>query len=167
MYLTLRAARPNNSFKPTPCRGVGRVLYATLARTRRPATGRLNSGVRPLMKEWAYFTWFPGHGLNMIHPHNQAKFTSGVQALLGTTYPEEEGWVPFSIGEYLVRLRPEVLHRCPAPAFSYGQLVHAVPPRSPFIGHIMAIQWHYKRSEPIFFLCGKKGRYFTHELHAA
>ena len=37
---------PNNSFKPTPCRGVGRVLYATLARVRRPATGRLNSGVR-------------------------------------------------------------------------------------------------------------------------
>ncbi len=38
----------NNSFKPTPCRGVGHVLYATLARVRRPATGRLNSGVRPL-----------------------------------------------------------------------------------------------------------------------
>ena len=37
---------PNNSFKPTPCRGVGCVLYATLARIRRPATGRLNSGVR-------------------------------------------------------------------------------------------------------------------------
>ena len=36
---------PNNSFKPTPCRGVGHVLYATLARVRRPATGRLNSGV--------------------------------------------------------------------------------------------------------------------------
>ena len=38
---------PNNSFKPTPCRGIGYVLYATLARIRRPATGRLNSGVRP------------------------------------------------------------------------------------------------------------------------
>jgi hypothetical protein len=37
---------PNNSFKPTPCRGVSRVLYATLAHVRRPATGRLNSGVR-------------------------------------------------------------------------------------------------------------------------
>ena len=37
---------PNKSFKPTPCRGIGCVLYATLARIRRPATGRLNSGVR-------------------------------------------------------------------------------------------------------------------------
>ena len=37
---------PNNSFKPTPCRGVGRVLCATLAHVRRPATGRLNSSVR-------------------------------------------------------------------------------------------------------------------------
>ncbi len=36
----------NNSFKPTPHRGVGHVLYATLARVRRPAAGRLNSGVR-------------------------------------------------------------------------------------------------------------------------
>ena len=42
-----RPPPPNNSFKPTPCRGVGYVLYATLARIRRPATGRLNSGVRP------------------------------------------------------------------------------------------------------------------------
>ena len=41
---------PNNSFKPTPCRGVSRVLCATLARTCRPATGRLNSGVRPVKK---------------------------------------------------------------------------------------------------------------------
>ena len=36
----------NSSSKPTPCRGVGHVLYATLARVRRPAKGRLNSGVR-------------------------------------------------------------------------------------------------------------------------
>jgi hypothetical protein len=38
---------PNKSFKPTPCRGVSHVLYATLAHVRRPATGRLNSGVMP------------------------------------------------------------------------------------------------------------------------
>ena len=37
---------PNNSFKPTPCRGGSRVLCATLAHVCRPATGRLNSGVR-------------------------------------------------------------------------------------------------------------------------
>jgi hypothetical protein len=37
--------RPNNSFKPTSHRGVGHVLCATLARVRRSATGRLNSGV--------------------------------------------------------------------------------------------------------------------------
>jgi hypothetical protein len=37
---------PNNSFKPTPCRGIVHVLYATLAHVRRPNTGRLNSGVR-------------------------------------------------------------------------------------------------------------------------
>ncbi len=41
-----RPHAPNNSFKPTPCRGVSRVLYATLAHVHRPATGRLNSGVR-------------------------------------------------------------------------------------------------------------------------
>jgi hypothetical protein len=35
----------NSSFKPIPCRGIGHVLYATLAHVRRPATGRLNSGV--------------------------------------------------------------------------------------------------------------------------
>ena len=45
--MLLVTARPNNSFKPTPCRGVSHVLCATLARVRRPATGRLNSGVRP------------------------------------------------------------------------------------------------------------------------
>ena len=43
----------NNSFKPTPCRGVGHVLCATLARVRHPAKGRLNSGVRRHMKRIA------------------------------------------------------------------------------------------------------------------
>jgi hypothetical protein len=42
----LASGPPNKSFKPTPCRGGSHVLCATLARVRRPATGRLNSGVR-------------------------------------------------------------------------------------------------------------------------
>ena len=45
---------PNNSFKPTPHRGVNSVLCATLARCRRPAVGRLNSGVRRQKSVW----WF-------------------------------------------------------------------------------------------------------------
>ncbi len=48
---------PNKSFKPTPCRGVGHVLYATLAHVRRPATGRLNSGVRPHFNHREISTW--------------------------------------------------------------------------------------------------------------
>jgi hypothetical protein len=47
-----RPPPPNNSFKPTPCRGIGHVLYATLAHVRRPATGRLNSGVRRQKSVW-------------------------------------------------------------------------------------------------------------------
>ena len=47
LFVSFVGWQPNNSFKPTPCRGVGYVLYATLARVRRPATGRLNSSVRP------------------------------------------------------------------------------------------------------------------------
>ena len=56
---------PNKSFKPTPCRGVCHVLYATLAHVRRPATGRLNSGVRrqkSFLQLWCSQTWFPGFG---------------------------------------------------------------------------------------------------------
>ena len=47
--------RPNNSFKPTPHRGVNSVLYATLARCRRPAVGRLNSSVRRQKSVWLLF----------------------------------------------------------------------------------------------------------------
>ena len=46
---------PNNSFKPTPCRCIGHVLCATLARVRRPATGRLNSGVRRHKTHWCNY----------------------------------------------------------------------------------------------------------------
>lgn len=123
--------------------------------------------VRPLMKEWAYFTWFPEHGLTTLHPQDAEKLRSGVQGQLGITYHEEEGWVSFLFGESLVRLRPELLHPCPSPAFSCGQIVQTVPPRSPFIGRIQTIQWHFKRSEPIFILRGKTSNYFTHELLAA
>ena len=50
-----RPPPPNNSFKPTPCRGVGRVLCATLAHVCRPATGRLNSGVRRQKSVWWFY----------------------------------------------------------------------------------------------------------------
>ena len=53
---------PNNSFKPTPCRGVGRVLCATLAHVRRPATGRLNSGVRHQWKAIYQLSKCPSFG---------------------------------------------------------------------------------------------------------
>ena len=43
---------PNNSFKPTPHRGVNSVLCATLARCCRPAVGRLNSSVRRQKSVW-------------------------------------------------------------------------------------------------------------------
>ena len=49
---------PNNSFKPTPCRGVSRVLYATLAHVRHPATGRLNSSVRAQWRRQLMFKYF-------------------------------------------------------------------------------------------------------------
>ena len=51
---------PNNSFKPTPHRGVNSVLYATLARCRRPAVGRLNSGVRHQTMHWLNVRYSPG-----------------------------------------------------------------------------------------------------------
>jgi hypothetical protein len=46
-HLGIKHQQANNSFKPPLCRGIGRVLFATLAHDRRPAMGLLNSGVRP------------------------------------------------------------------------------------------------------------------------
>jgi hypothetical protein len=46
----------NNSFKPTPHRGICHVLYATLARVRHPAAGRLNSGVKAKQNAHIYFS---------------------------------------------------------------------------------------------------------------
>ena len=54
---------PNNSFKPTPCHGVGRVLCATLAHVRRPATGRLNSSVMRGLAMCSCGSWSLQHSL--------------------------------------------------------------------------------------------------------
>ncbi len=119
------------------------------------------------MTEWAYINWFPEYGLKLLHPDDAAAFVNGVQGQLGTIFPGETGWIVFRFGDESVRVRPELIHSCRAPAFSYGQLVHAVPPRTPFTGRIRMIQWHFKQKEPFFFVGQKHGHYFAHELQAA
>ena len=82
---------PNNSFKPTPCRGVGHVLYATLARTRRPATGRLNSGVmRRLIVVAAVLAFLPSCASTGRHsiPHARCDISPTEWSLLAIA-PED------------------------------------------------------------------------------
>jgi hypothetical protein len=47
---------PDNSFKPIPHCGISCVLYATLARVRRPVAGRHNSASDPAHNNAAFTT---------------------------------------------------------------------------------------------------------------
>ncbi len=119
------------------------------------------------MNDWGYVNWSPELGQLLVHPDDVSLFGSGVQGLLGIVTPDQDGWVSFRFGESSARIKQQLIHPCAAPVFSYGQLVQAQPPRTPFAGEIRAIQWHFKHNEPFFLVGPKHSRYFSHELHAA
>jgi hypothetical protein len=119
------------------------------------------------MIQWGYFTWFPENGGDLVHPDDIHCFAGGgSHGVVGTFASALEGWVAFSFGENTIRLAPKLIHACDAPAFSYGQRVESLPPRTPVVGPISSIVWHFKRQEPFYFVGLKKSRYLTHEFRA-
>jgi hypothetical protein len=119
------------------------------------------------MLQWAYLTWFPEHGAQLVHPQDISALGVGVQGLVGVVSPSSDGWASFAFGERAVRVRPELTHPCAAPTFTYGQLVRSVPPRTPVEGPVRLIQWHFKDAAAFFLVGSGSSRYFAHELHAA
>jgi hypothetical protein len=119
------------------------------------------------MNDWGYVNWSPELGQSLVHPDDVGLFGSGVQGLLGIVASSQDGWVSFRFGESSARIKQQLIHPCSPPVFSYGQMVQALPPRTPFTGEIRTIQWHFKHDEPFFLVGPKHSRYFAHELHAA
>ena len=118
------------------------------------------------MTQWAYLTWFPEHGANLVHPEDISKLGSGVQGLLGTVSFAAEGWASFAFGEHIVRVQDNLPKSCAPPEFAYGQVVQSVPPRSHIQGPVRLILWHFKKGTPFFFIGSSHSRYSAYELRA-
>ena len=120
------------------------------------------------MNQSGYFTWYPENGLDLIHPDDIGWFEGGgVQGVVGTISTGTDGWAIFTFGKTVIRLKPELVHPCGAPIFSYGQRVQALPPRTLFVGEVRTVKWHFERQEPFYLVGLKHSRYFEHELGAA
>jgi len=99
------------------------------------------------MNQFGYLTWFPEHGLHLIHPDDIERCGDGVQGVVGSAVLAPDGWVCFSFGATSVRVQSQLITPYQRPKFAYGQLVTALPPRSEFTGPIEWIKWHYEQRE--------------------
>jgi hypothetical protein len=120
------------------------------------------------MTEWGYFVWYPEHGLHLVHPDDLAWLQSAnVSGVVGMLTAQRDGWALFTYGAKAVRVAPTLVLPCAAPAFSYGQQVEVVPPRTHHVGEVSSIRWHFKRQEPFFLVGSKASRFFAQDLRAA
>lgn len=121
---------------------------------------------------WGLYPWFVEHGEHLVHPDDRHKFDRDhphghVFVRLG-----EEG--PYLVLWYVggaVRVLPDLFQSVPSPRFACGQHVRTNPPRTPRVGTVLAVIWHWKREAPMFYIHedGRdafvhRGRYFAEEL---
>jgi hypothetical protein len=117
--------------------------------------------------QWAYINWFPEDGAHLIHAEDVERLLPAVQGRVGVLLPAQGDWIPVAFGMDVVRVNVKVLHSCLPPEFSYGQTVSTLPPRSPRIGKIVEIGWHFDRQVPIFYVGVQRIRYLAHELKSS
>lgn len=119
---------------------------------------------------WALLTWFPEHGIEKIHPDDIAIFSNGIQGHVVKVVHEDNIWATVYLVSHVVRVSPSLLKPCSEPAFKIGDVIKTIPPRTERNGSILAITWHLKQNEPIFYIesDGKqiKARYFARELQS-
>jgi hypothetical protein len=118
------------------------------------------------MTPWVHFSWLPGLKTSEIHAEDVSLLGIGVVDAVVQIVATDGEWTTINFGDRRVRVKTNLLHPCPAPKVTRGQLVETVSPRSPLRSRVRSIQWHHKRKEPVFLLDGKKSRYFSDELSA-
>jgi hypothetical protein len=120
---------------------------------------------------WARLTWFREHGYDKVHPEDRALLEPGIQGRLVKLIGAEGPWQRVILGKVEVRVHRSLLTETPPPRFDYGARVRAIPPRTPVVGEIDFINWHFKREEPFYFLSinGKldSSQYWSNELSDA
>jgi hypothetical protein len=120
---------------------------------------------------WARLTWFKEHGYDKVHPEDRVHLEPGIQGQLLKMCGAEDSWQRVKWGNTEVRVHHSLLEETPSPRFDYGARVKAIPPRTPVVGEIVSIRWHFKREEPFYFLSvngkTKGSQYWTNELNDA
>ena len=120
---------------------------------------------------WARLTWYREDGYDKVHPDDVSVIEPGVQGRLVRLLDSDDPWQRVSLGKAVVRVHRSLLKEAPAPRFDYGARVKAIPPRTPVVGEIRSIRWHFVRGEPFYLLSitGKPdaSRYWSHELSDA
>src|SRR5215813_13239843 len=101
---------------------------------------------------WARLTWFREHGYDKVHPEDVSVLEPGVRGRLVRLLESEESWQRVAFGRAGVRVHRSLLEEVPPPRFDYGARVKAVPPRTPVVGEIRSIVWHFEREEPYYLL---------------
>jgi hypothetical protein len=120
---------------------------------------------------WGLYPWFREWGLDLIHPDDLATVEAHspygvVCEIIGSDGP----FLVIRSSSHQFRGKPVLFQPVPPPAFHVRQRVKTQAPRTPRIGFIRVIGWHYKRNEPYYLLevNGKASsrRYRAEELEA-
>jgi hypothetical protein len=125
--------------------------------------------VKKEQDQWGLYPWFPERGPDYVHPEDFDAFAA--LPPYGRVFRVAPGAVPYVTliyGEASFRVTPELIDYVGPPAFSIGDRVRSVPPRTPKSGTIREIHWHHKQRSEFYLLRvadqDAPSRYWRHEL---
>jgi hypothetical protein len=124
-----------------------------------------------LVGQWVYCTWNFDAGNGHPHPQDgplipKEWFGDCVARCVAI----EDEYIALSHEERIVRIAPFGVSPLPVPPqFHHGQRVQVRPSDSHsfFAAPVRKLTWHFKHEQYVYWLVGKKTRYFESELEPA
>jgi hypothetical protein len=117
---------------------------------------------------YAITPWYPEHGSESIHPDDWSSFANFRPAGKVFKISKEGDWVRLRYGDHSFRVRRDLIRSVPAPRFHIGDSVRAKQHGAAAQATIVAIEWHHKLDQPMYFLrFGEKRssrRYYDEEV---
>jgi len=119
--------------------------------------------------DWGVCPWNPTCLVDLIHPDDLELAKKHYPHFHFVHKMGSDGeWLVVEYCSFRLRVRPQLFHPMPSPAFSYGDRVRTLSPRTVRRGVIRDIGWHGTRRTHLYYIYENhkrvRNRYFDYEL---
>ncbi|MFV0548801.1 MAG: DUF6960 family protein [Limnobaculum xujianqingii] len=108
---------------------------------------------------YGLYPWFPEHGENFINPlYIDTVKKLSLYGKVFSCISEDETYITLKYGDVVFEVKPDLYQFVNNTLFNIGNAIVVTNSSPNKVGIVIEIHWHYKNSEPIYYLTfgGKK-----------